>query len=99
MITKENAKSLGLEFIGFTSIYNWHKCGGLVAAIHNPRSNIYKEIQLLKAKGEKGGFTLQLEAIGRSAHSKSRIAIYRGTVSAANHGSKFYSDRNAEFFI
>lgn len=99
MITKKNAKELGLEFVGYTSIWNYHNSRGLVSAISDKRSNIFKSINELKEKGEKGGFTLQVQRIGRSQHDETIVAIYKGTVSAAEYGSSFYSNKNAEFFI
>lgn len=88
-----------LKLHSHTTIWNWHRCGGLVAAGYNKTSNLYKKLQEIKASGYRGMVTFNVSCIGRSGHSASKVEVYLGTVNVSKHGSTFYSERNAEFLI
>lgn len=90
------AKSLSL--ITTTTVWNFHNCDHLDNLAKKQNTNIGQIVAQLKAKGEKGAFTIFVYRIGRSAHSPSQVAILRGTTNN-NETSYYYTKRMGEFFI
>jgi len=88
-----------LEFHSETTVWNFHRCGGLIAVGYNKKSNIYKKLEEIRATGYKGCVTFNIKSIGRSGHSASKVEVFLGCVDVSLHGSAYFSNRNAEFFI
>ena len=92
----QNAK--GLEFVGFSKVWNYHGIAHLEAVASNKKSNLYKEIEKLRESGYKGMVTLFVSCIGRSQHSASKVEIYKG-VTNNEECSIYYTKRHGEIKI
>ena len=87
------------EVVGFSSVWNFHGVDHLDNLTKKKGTNLNSFVESLKLKGEKGGFTMYVDSIGRSAHNSSRVVILRGITNCDEMGSHYYSKRMGEFFI
>ena len=87
------------EIVGVSSVWNFHAVDHLDNLTTKKGSNLFEFVEAMKAKGEKGGFTMYVDSIGRSAHSASRVVIFKGITNCEEIGSQYYSKRMGEFFI
>ena len=87
------------EVVGYSSVWNFHAADHLDNLTKKKGTNLFSFVEAMKSKGEKGGFTMYVDSIGRSAHQASRVVILRGITTCEELGSQYYSKRMGEFFI
>lgn len=87
-------KETGLELIAESTVWNFHSVDFNNFAFMKT-SNVYFQCLDLKRKGVKGMVTVIISSIGRSQHSASTVAIFKGTTSSQEY-SGYYMKGHGE---
>lgn len=91
-------KETGLELVKTTTVWNYHGIDSLFSVATRKGSNLHAAISKMKKEGYKGGFTLKIGCIGRSAHSATEVGIFKGLVDPET-SSCHYTKGHDEFFL
>lgn len=94
------SKAKNLDPVAFTKVWNFYGISTLEHVAQNKASNLYSEIQKIKASGYKGMLTLYVDQIGRSRHAASSVAILKGVTNGEEIGySEYHAKRIGEIKI